>query len=184
VLETLGPVAFTNLIYPDEALAQAWLAGALLQKEITAVPGEDDRYGRRSVVSDSAALFYATSGSIPPAWKAAEASARVAGRGIWADKKITITPENAAQHIGAFRLIEGTVTRIYEAKNATYINFGADWKSDFSITIPAKLRRSMKAQLATLTAGKRVAVRGMITQENGPMVRLSHPDNLSIQAAS
>ena len=186
VLETVGPVAFGNLIYPDAALAQAWLAETLLQQNITLTLRDEDRYGRRMIESDravamlrdGAAMGYAAS-RMPPEWKAAEAAARAARRGIWADKDRVITPENAAQHIGQFRLVEGTITRIYEAKNATYINFGADWKSDFSITIPAKMLRSMKATLATLTAGKRVAVRGMIIEENGPMVVLGHADNLS-----
>lgn len=181
-----GKAVFANILAPEPDLLAAWLAEHVLQQEIPYVAGEDDRYGRVQIVSDAqekllrdgAAMVYATQGDVPANWRSAEAAARSAKRGIWANPLLVLTPDNAGQHIGRVAIIEGTVTRIYDAKNATYINFGADWHSDFSITITAKQRRSMKALLAALKPGDRLRVRGGIVEENGPMVRLNHPANL------
>jgi hypothetical protein len=127
------------------------------------------------------AITYASEEETPDSWRAAETTARTAKRGVWSDASFVLTPENAAQHISAFHVVEGTVTRIYEAKAATYINFGQDWHSDFSITIPGKIRRSMKDALLQLKPGSTIRVRGYITQENGPMVKLLKPDNLELR---
>lgn len=101
---------------------------------------------------------------------------------MWDDrgKSILISAENAAQHIGEFYVVEGKITKIYEGKSATYINFGDDWHTDFSVMIQAKHRRSMKALLSGLKAGDRVQVRGFIYEENGPMIALSHSDNIEV----
>jgi micrococcal nuclease len=188
-LSSSGKAVLSNLFYPDAALAERWLAQYLLQQDIAFKAGDEDRYGRVQITSDTvqnmlrdgAAVFYVSDGKISEVWKAAEAQARTANRGVWADKNLLRTPENAAQHIGAFHVVEGTITRIYEAKSATYLNFGDDWHSDFSITIPGKIRRSMKPFLASVKPGDRIRVRGFITDENGPMITLLRPDNLEMR---
>ena len=189
VLSRSGNAVLANILFPDVPRAEAWLAEHVLQQEITVVVGEGDRYGRNQVTSDVAekmlrdgvAVYYATEGAIAPNWKPIEDAARAANRGIWANKNFISTPENAAQHIGEFRVVEGTLTRIYESKKETYLNFGDDWHSDFSITIPGKVRRGMKAQLASLKAGDKVRVRGAIYEENGPMIKLMRADNIALR---
>lgn len=130
------------------------------------------------MLRDGVSILYASAEGIPTSQRVAEAAARAAKRGVWVNDSLTITPEKALELKGGFHLVEGTITRIYEGKSATYLNFGEDWQSDFSITIAPKLRRSMKTFLAHLKAGDRVRVRGSIIEENGPMIRLNHADNI------
>ena len=187
VLSRSGNAVLANILFPDAPRAEAWLAEHVLQQEIHVVVGESDRYGRTQITSDVAekmlrdgvAVYYATEGDIQSNWKPMEDAARAANRGVWVDKNLISTPENAAQHIGEFQVVEGTITRIYEGKKETYLNFGGDWHSDFSITIPGKVRRSMKAQLSTLKAGDKIRVRGAIYEENGPMIKLMNADNIT-----
>jgi len=187
-LAQTGKAVFASTIAPDADMANSWLAAHLLQQEISFAAMGTDRYGRALIISelqekmlrDGVILIYASAGDIPASWRAAEASARAAKRGVWGDPALALllTPETALKTMAGFHIVEGTITRIYEGKSATYLNFGEDWHSDFSITIAAKQRRSMKAFLADLKAGDRVCVRGSIVEENGPMIRLNHPDNL------
>ena len=188
-LESTGKAAFASLLFPDAARAEAWLAAHVLQQPIAVSVAGEDRYGRALITStieekmlrEGVAIFYASDGEIPTSWKSAERAAREHRNGVWAIDGRAITSENAAQHFGSFAVVAGSVTRIYESKKATYINFGNDWHSDFSITIPAKNRRSMKALLAALKAGSKVEVRGVIYEENGPMITLTHNDNLELR---
>ncbi|MES2984528.1 MAG: thermonuclease family protein [Pseudomonadota bacterium] len=177
-----GNAVFANILLPDSKRAEAWLAQHVLQQEITFTPGEDDRYGRTQMVSpvtesmlhDGIAVIYASVGDVPASWQAAEQAARSAKRGLWAATDFVLTPKNAAQHIGQFHAIDGTVTRVYEGKTASYVNFGDNWHTDFSIMLPAKIRRSMPS---APKVGDRVMVRGYLYEENGPMVTLLHPAN-------
>lgn len=187
-LETGEKAVLLNLYFPDSALAQNWLAEHVLQQKIAYETHGEDRYGATRITTpiaekmlrDGAAMVYASDGEIPAAWKAAEAAARAEKRGLWAQENVLLTPENAAQHLGGFHGVEGRITRIYEGKRATYLNFGEDWHSDFSVTLSAKARRSMKPMLQQLKPGMQVRVRGAIYEENGPMMQLFNANNLEI----
>lgn len=188
-LSASGNAVFMDVVFPDTALAESWLAEHTLQQEIHFTINGQDRYGNSQITSDieekmlqaGVAITYASEDKTPNSWRAAEATARTAKRGVWSDASFVLTPENAAQHSGEFHVVEGAITRTYEAKVATYINFGQDWHSDFSITIPNKIRRSMKDVLLQVKPGSIIGVRGYITQENGPMVKLLKPDNLELR---
>jgi hypothetical protein len=187
-LSSIGDAVLADVHFPNMESAAIWLSEYALQRDTSLTPGREDRYGRTQVrgqlqidmLNDGAAVIYAAEEKIPDAWFAAEARARTAKRGVWDDRaaSVQITANDTPHHIGTFRVIEGRITRIYEAKSATYINFGENWREDFSITIPAKLRRSMKSFLAAAKAGDRIRVRGYLHDENGPMIQLLRPDNL------
>lgn len=189
VLSASGNAAFSDILLPDARRAEAWLAEHVLQQNIDVEMGETDRYGRTMIRSsveeqmlrDGVAMYYASEEDIPPRWAAAEAAARHAGRGLWEAKDTVLTPYNVAQHQGSFAVVEGTITRTYDSKPATYLNFGDDWHSDFSVTVPGKARRSMKDILARLKPGTKVLVRGYVYEENGPMIKLMKADNLEIR---
>lgn len=187
-LSQTGPAALADILSPNPDVMAGWLAEYTLQKEFPFTAIGEDRYGRTLVESslqadllnDGAAVYYASVGKIPDVWRAAENRARTAKHGLWDDRAETVLigVADAAEAIGKFKVVEGTLTRTYEAKSATYLNFGEDWHTDFSITIPAKNRRSFKSMLVTLKPGDRLRVRGFVYQENGPMIAVTRPDNL------
>lgn len=186
-LATSGSAVFADIIFPDAALAEQWLGTNLVQKPLTFTAHDPDRYGRRLIHSDmvpdmlraGVAVTYATA-KLPAGWQAAEASARLAKRGVWGQGRLVVAPQNAAQHIHQFRVVEGTVTRVFTTKSATYVNFGDNWQSDFSVTIAGRARRGMKEVLAQLHEGTRVRVRGTLYEENGPMVKITRPEQFEI----
>ena len=190
-LSSAGAAVFADMVFPDAAMADAWFANHLLQQELRFKVTGSDRYGRRIIQSDAqeamlrdgVAVIYSFDHP-PKKWQAFEDSARIAKKGIWAQPSFVLTPENAAQHKGEFHVVEGVITRTYDAKSATYVNFGADWHTDFSVTIPAKFRRGLKELLPQLNEGARVRVRGSIYEENGPMIKVTKPEQVEIIGAS
>ena len=108
---------------------------------------------------------------------AIEDKAREEKLGIWQDSDI-LAPDNASEGIGAFAIIEGTIESVALKKNRIYINFGKDWKTDFTVSIaPEDKRRFSKAKLDPLNwGGQRIRVRGSVREYNGPYMELTHPE--------
>ena len=117
-----------------------------------------DRYGRLSaqafisqenngriwlqekMLREGMAFIYPPTGQEPGLDKlfAAEAEARAAKRGIWADEFYADTPDTKAwQKYGHFAFVSGTVLKAERVKDKVYLNFGADWRKDFTIMIAA-----------------------------------------------
>lgn len=114
---------------------------------------------------------------------ALERAARAARRGIWGLRNYQVLgPGEAARRIGRFELVEGLVLRAAVVRGRTYLNFGADWRKDFTVAIARKHRRRFKRadiDLAAL-AGQRLRARGWIKWENGPMIEATHPEQLEV----
>ena len=113
---------------------------------------------------------------------AAEARARQAGRGLWADPAHRIRdpdPEARAQDIGTAQIIEGRVLDAVQLESGRiYLNFGRD----FTVRIDAEDSAAFIAAGLTPDGleGQRVRVRGWLVDENGPMIRLDHPARLEL----
>lgn len=110
-----------------------------------------------------------------------EGTARAARRGIWrlpfyAVRRVTETP----QFVNSFQLVEGRIRAVAVVRGTAYLNFGRDWRTDFTIAIAARARRLFaKAgiDLAGL-AGRRIRVRGWLKSRNGPMIVVTHPEQI------
>ena len=112
-----------------------------------------------------------------------EQQARADRRGIWADRFYAVRQANAVNNlIGTFQLVEGDVVDAQTVKGRTYLNFSNDWRSDFTISVN---KRARKLFTATDTdplnlKGRVVRVRGWIKKRNGPMIEVSHPEQIEI----
>lgn len=114
---------------------------------------------------------------------AAESVAREAKKGLWAHEAYRVkTPEEARDHIGRFQVVEGTVKNAARTKDRDYLNFGDDWRTDFTISIGKKaLKLFEKDGIDPLIyKGKKVRVRGWIKSLNGPMIEASHPEQIEV----
>ena len=82
-------------------------------------------------------------------------------------------------------LVEGVVTSVSDRANWTFVNFGADWRTDFTVAISARDRRRVAAtlDLATL-AGKRIRVRGWIREWNGPLIEVDVAEQIEVLVGS
>ena len=109
---------------------------------------------------------------------ALENEAITAGAGLWAAD----SPDRLMQAIdtldsgGRMMVVEGTVRGAAMVRNVTYLNFGADWRSDFTVALSPDLRRDFSRRGVDVLGlqGKKVRVRGWVRSYNGPYMELEH----------
>ncbi|MSO91812.1 MAG: thermonuclease family protein [Rhodospirillales bacterium] len=114
---------------------------------------------------------------------AIEAEARAARRGIWNHPYYAIrTPESVARDIGTFQIVEGQVVDAAKAKGRIYLNFGPDWRTDFTASLSTEAARQFPRQgIEPLSLkGRQVQVRGWVTKSNGPAIEVTHPEQIQI----
>ncbi|MEE8332472.1 MAG: thermonuclease family protein [Alphaproteobacteria bacterium] len=114
---------------------------------------------------------------------ALERAARDGRRGIWAHRYYRIlTPDSLALHIGTFQIVEARVLAVALVRGRAYLNFGPDWRTDFTVSIArGKLRRGWRgADPGKLYKGKRLRVRGWLKSFNGPMIEATHPEQIEL----
>ncbi len=108
---------------------------------------------------------------------ALEDKARQEKSGLWAvDKFSVLSPEQAKSKIGSYQIVEGVVRNISMHKNKLYLNFGFDWREDFTVGISAFDLRSFKEKNINprKLKGKRIRVRGWIESYNGAFIDIDH----------
>jgi hypothetical protein len=149
-----------HLAHIERQEDKAWVQGTLLALGLARV--------RTAVrTPEMAAQMYAL-----------ERAARDAPLGVWEEAAYGIlTPDRAAEAIGHFGLVEGAIISATPKNNRIYLNFGQDWREDFTVSLPpGTKRRFTSAGLDPLQwAGRRVLVRGWLERYNGPMMEINHP---------
>ncbi len=116
-----------------------------------------------------------------------ESAARSKKSGLWAlPVNAVLTPDSAKKHTDSFAIVEGTVYATAQNRESIFLNFTSDWKTDFSIGIPAKLRRDFaKLQIDPMSLkGQTVRVRGWMRDYNGPYIELDHANQLEMISSS
>lgn len=142
-----------------------WVQGALLEQGLARVYSFADN---RALVADMLNL---------------ERTAREKRRGIWAHPFYDIRdPDSIEEHIDSFQLVEGRVVRVAVVRGRAYINFGDDWRSDFTVTLAPKVRRSFEAEGLDPRdyQGRVLRVRGWVRSFNGPMIEATHPEQIEV----
>lgn len=71
-----------------------------------------------------------------------------------------------------YQLVEGTIVAVAKVRGNIYLNFGEDWREDFTIMIPKSFAKSVVAQGLNYKdlEGKRVRVRGWFRLYGGPLI--------------
>jgi len=115
-----------------------------------------------------------------------EAHARAGRRGAWRSGAFAVRdpdPDRLAQHLDSAQIVEGRVIATGEGRGGrVYLNFGLDWRTDFTVSASRAVRREFEAAGVVLESldGAVIRVRGWLYEENGPMISLSHPAQLEI----
>lgn len=192
---------------PDHAPAyiadQAWDAINNLVRgkkvEVTAVPPKEDRYDRvRGQVFNSddqwLQMNLLKSGlarvDIAPdrtecaaEYYAAESTARAANLGLWAAPAYRVrTPETLGGDTGTFQIVQGRVLTADVKAGRAYLDFGADWKTDFTVVISPQDMTNFRADGVDPRdyAGKTIRVRGIIQQFNGPEIEIANDKQIEV----
>ena len=142
-----------------------WVQGEMIRLGLARV------YSWRGELADMAALYRL------------ERQARERTRGIWGDDFYAVRrpdPDPLAQYVDTAQIVEGIVTSTADVRGRIYLNFGADYKTDFTIAIAKKNAKHFAAINPLGLIGARVRVRGWIEMINGPMIWLDHPGRLEV----
>jgi endonuclease YncB( thermonuclease family) len=157
-------------------LAQAWLAGAggmkgvwlqemLLTRGLARVASTDDT---RALVPELLRI---------------EAQARAAHLGLWADPAYRIrTPADAGDALDSFQIVEGRVLAAALVRSGGYLNFGADYKTDFTLSFSREaLQRLQESGIVFKSLqGVRLRARGWLRYFNGPLIDITHPEQVEV----
>jgi endonuclease YncB( thermonuclease family) len=142
-----------------------WLQGVLLEHGVAQVhtrPGEVARAARMLAL---------------------EQKARTARRGLWAGPQFMARDAGAVVgDVGDFQVVYGRVFRVAPTERFVYLNFGADWRRDFTVRIAKKLARRLADSGLDVTtlAGRRVEIRGFVLEAGGPLIELSHAEQMQL----
>lgn len=157
------------------------------ERAIALVTFEDGTTLQQALVSAGWARVYSWPGETAGIAEllALEAEAREAGRGLWSDPAYRIRtpdPNLLALDLDSVQIVEGRVISTAQVDGRTYLNFGFDYRSDFTISIEARDRRAFETAGIDLLAleGAEVRVRGWIYAMNGPAITIDHPERLEI----
>jgi endonuclease YncB( thermonuclease family) len=116
---------------------------------------------------------------------AAEAAARQAKRGTWADSTVIKNAERPGDilaRIGQFAVVEGKVLSVRQAGATFYANFGRRWTRDFAVTISRRMMASFEAAGINLKSleNRNIRVRGWVEQRGGPRIELLHVGQIEL----
>lgn len=107
-----------------------------------------------------------------------EGQARKGKLGIWADPKWRIlSAEESKSKMNSFQIIEGSIKKTAMRNNKIYLNFGDDWRTDFTVMIPQE-HRVLFSRLGHSPLNwlhKKVRIRGWVQDFNGPLISAEHP---------
>lgn len=114
---------------------------------------------------------------------ALETQARNANRGIWANDfykvrdALSPTLKNEA---GTFQVVAGIVKETAKTKDRMYVNFGDDYRTDFTVSVEKADWPQFKAAKLDVLAlkGAHIEVRGWIVSRNGPTIEATHPEQI------
>ncbi|BAM92960.1 conserved exported hypothetical protein [Bradyrhizobium oligotrophicum S58] len=179
--------------------------GALLRDRDVVLRGEDDtpdRYGRQRA-------FAYVGGAETPAQSellrqgavlrgidvpdrecavslgAAEAEARIAGRGVWSAGTViknTESPDDILARVGLFTVVEGKVLSVRQTGTTTYLNFARSWTRGFAVIIPKRMMAVLEGAGIDVKslANRQVRVRGWVEAHAGPRLELTQIAQIEI----
>ena len=146
----------------------------------------DGAYVQGRMLALGLALVMTDKGSrkMADAWLADETAARAGKKGLWADGAFRIMRADAPGLIprGRFVIVEGIVLQAAQKKDRLYLNFGNDWKNDFSASLTPETFRALAADGKTVDQwqGASVRVRGWTESINGPLITVTHPEQIEL----
>ena len=78
--------------------------------------------------------------------------------------------------------MRGRVRAVARAAEFVYLNFGEDWRRDFTVRADARDAARFARQGLDLERleGREIVVRGLLFEANGPMIELAHPAQIEV----
>ncbi len=116
-------------------------------------------------------------------FNSAEAYAKRKHLGIWKNKIKTISANNLKKlykNIGKYVEVKGYVTSTYKSKKAIYLNFGKNYKKDFTAVIFKNCWNLFKENPDSFFKYKKLKITGKLSNYNGPEIIVSNLNQIKL----
>lgn len=117
---------------------------------------------------------------------ALESEARDERLGIWSDPfyRVRGAVDVGDAELDSFQIVEGRVVKATRVRDRVYLNFGPDWRTDFTVSIETDVLPAFEqADLDPLALrGRTIRVRGWVQPINGPLIDVTHPEQIEVIA--
>jgi endonuclease YncB( thermonuclease family) len=200
---SLGRANFVD--WPLGEVSRQALGALILGKRVTLLYGgrRQDRHGRhlahlvrledalwvqREMLDQGMARVYSFADNRAAIDQLLEAERRARARslGIWGQPFYAIRdPASVIDDIDSFQIVEGMIVSAALVRGRHYLNFGDDWREDFTVTVAPRDRKIFQSSLVAngledlaALAGHRMRVRGWIKSYNGPQIEVTHPEQI------
>ncbi len=110
-----------------------------------------------------------------------ENESRIAKNNIWRHGFYRVRqPDALDADFGSFQIVAGKILSVANGRSNTYLNFGPNWRQDFTAQANRKVTRAFAKAGMRLSrlSGRNVQVRGLILPQNGALIKLGHPSQL------
>jgi endonuclease YncB( thermonuclease family) len=151
-------------VFADDETTRVWLQAALVESghaRVAPLPGQIRCLG---------------------ALLTREAVARAMRKGLWQNPAYAVRQARDTRGLlalqGTFQIVEGRVAATGTTRREVFLNFGRDWRWDFTAAVDLRRvpdRDALTARLKSLQ-GRNVRVRGWLVRRNGPFLALATPD--------
>lgn len=144
----------------------------------------DGKFVNAELIKEGFALLY----TFPPnvkyvdTFKVYQAQARKKLKGLWQTHEV-INSDRAYKYIGKVRSVQGRVLSTYQSKKCVYLNFGTNYKTDFTVVIFSNVIKYFKDKNidpVSFYKGKTIRVCGKIKEYNGPEIIINMPQEIEV----
>ena len=100
---------------------------------------------------------------------------------LWRDDNYKVLDLETVENVPkGYHVVEGIIQKVAIKENRIYLNFGQNWRNDFTVSIKPESRREFSKQgLRPLEwQGRTVRVRGWLEEYNGPYIEVDHPERI------
>ena len=147
--------------------------------------GDDGGWLQAALVAAGFARVRGPSGdrSCVAALLAEERTARAGGLGLWANEDHAVRradDPSLLERNGLYELVEGRVVSVGHGSYMIFIDFGRDYRRDFTIMVSPPVAKRLAEAGIVIDALKhrRLRVRGTIEESGGPAIRLTDPADI------
>ncbi|NVK19514.1 MAG: hypothetical protein HWE30_12520 [Methylocystaceae bacterium] len=184
-LKKTGPIRLAGLLYDEKVTALNDLIKPGDKVKLRLLSNKPDRYNRKAahVYLDDGTwvqgALVSQGQAIPFPYEGEETLVR--------DLYLLEGPKvfsalNTDMPTDQFAIVEGRVVDVAHVKGTTYLNFGANWRDDFTVKIP-KANHYIFKRYGLKTdrlKDKRIRIRGWVSKQNGPMIEARHPAQIEV----
>ena len=114
----------------------------------------------------------------------AEDEARAKKLNLWSNERWELQNANSDKKVekfrfGKYQMFKGKVIEVAKVGKRTFLNFGNNWRTDFSVEIKNKHLKHFSKPLDSYK-GKTVIIRGILRPVNGALINATHEQQIEV----